>query len=507
MQAECKETTCDITRLFKNTEYLFRVRGVNKYGTGVPLQSEAMVARNTFTVPSLPGTPEILVSAEDFATIEWLKPESDGGSPLLHYLVERRERKSARWVKVNRDGAHLDSTLKVCGLTEGNVYQFRAPLLNLYPPYHRHPRRQHQSGLVSPVDDGGADVMGYILEMQEAGAEEWKKAHEKTLRSAELTVTGLSAGKKYCFRVAGINVNGTGDFSEPYFELHDDLKKTICLRAGGSLRLFVSVTGRPVPTITWSKPGVDLHNRGFIDIGSTSTTLIIDRSATISWEAPAVDGGAPVNNFIIERREASMRAYKTVTSKCSKTSYKIDGLMEGMLYYFRVLPENIYGIGEPCETPDIVLVCEVPLPPQKLEMIDVTKSTVTLGWEKPEHDGGSRLTGYVIEACKFGTDKWMKVATLKTTDFEHTIEKLNEKEQYLFRIKAINSRGASEAKEMLTAITLGNNVTLCFLPSAAGGGLLQYSSEGGERPGRKDPGAGPASGGPASSRLLLVLQR
>lgn len=177
-------------------------------------------------------------------------------------------------------------------------------------------------------------------------------------------------------------------------------------------------------------------------------------SATISWDAPTVDGGAPVNNYIIERREASMRAYKTVTAKCSKTSYKIDGLMEGMLYYFRVLPENIYGIGEPCETPDVILVCEVPLPPQKLELIDVTKSTVTLGWEKPEHDGGSRLIGYVIEACKFGTDKWMKVATLKLTDFEHTIEKLNEKEQYLFRIRAINSRGASEPKELVAAVTV-----------------------------------------------------
>lgn len=177
-------------------------------------------------------------------------------------------------------------------------------------------------------------------------------------------------------------------------------------------------------------------------------------SVTISWEASAVDGGAPVNNYIIERREASMRAYKTVTSKCNKTSYKIDGLMEGMLYYFRVLPENIYGIGEPCETPDVILVCEVPLPPHKLEVIDVTKSTVILGWEKPEHDGGSRLTGYIIEACRFGTDKWMKVATLKTTDFEYTMEKLNEGEQYLFRIRAVNSRGASEPKELLTAVTV-----------------------------------------------------
>lgn len=60
--------------------------------------------------------------------------------------------------------------------------------------------------------------MGYILEMQEAGAVEWKKSHEKTLRAAEHVVTGLSAGKKYSFRVAAVNVNGTGDFSDPCAE-------------------------------------------------------------------------------------------------------------------------------------------------------------------------------------------------------------------------------------------------------------------------------------------------
>lgn len=49
MQAECKELTCNIKGLFKNTEYLFRVRGVNKYGSGVPLQCGPMVARNTFS--------------------------------------------------------------------------------------------------------------------------------------------------------------------------------------------------------------------------------------------------------------------------------------------------------------------------------------------------------------------------------------------------------------------------------------------------------------------------
>lgn len=54
--------------------------------------------------------------------------------------------------------------------------------------------------------------------MQEAGAEEWTKVHEKNLRLTEHTVTGLSTGKKYCFRVAAVNVNGLGDFSDPCVE-------------------------------------------------------------------------------------------------------------------------------------------------------------------------------------------------------------------------------------------------------------------------------------------------
>lgn len=81
-------------------------------------------------VPSSPGAPEILVVGKDFATIEWLKPENDGGSPVTTYLIERRERKSIRWVKVNRDSVLLDTTLKISGLQEGNIYQFRVTAIN-----------------------------------------------------------------------------------------------------------------------------------------------------------------------------------------------------------------------------------------------------------------------------------------------------------------------------------------------------------------------------------------
>lgn len=70
-----------------------------------------------------------------------------------------------------------------------------------------------------PVEDGGADVIGYVLEMQELGTEEWVKTHEKNLRVTEHTVIGLTTGRKYCFRVAAVNVNGAGDFSDPCAEV------------------------------------------------------------------------------------------------------------------------------------------------------------------------------------------------------------------------------------------------------------------------------------------------
>lgn len=169
---------------------------------------------------------------------------------------------------------------------------------------------------------------------------------------------------------------------------------------------------------------------------------------------PTIDGGAPINNYIIEKREASMKSYKTVTTECKKTLYRITELEEGIQYFFRVLPENIYGIGEPCEISEPVLVCEVPSVPQDLYVIDITKSTVILGWDKPLHDGGSRLSGYVIEACKTGTDRWMDVAHVKSSVLQHTIVSLNENEQYLFRIRAENSRGVSEARDIMTPVTI-----------------------------------------------------
>lgn len=48
-------------------------------------------------IPSQPGTPEASAVGKEHVIIEWLKPESDGGSEIKNYIVDKREKSSTRW--------------------------------------------------------------------------------------------------------------------------------------------------------------------------------------------------------------------------------------------------------------------------------------------------------------------------------------------------------------------------------------------------------------------------
>lgn len=73
-------------------------------------------------------------------------------------------------------------------------------------------------------------------------------------------------------------------------------------------------------------------------------------------------------------------------------------------------------------------------------------------WQKPEHDGGSRVVGYHVEALEKGQQKWVRCAVVKTT--HHVVQGLKENVDYFFRVFAENQAGLSDPKELLLAVTV-----------------------------------------------------
>uniref|UniRef100_A0A3B5A6C4 Titin n=1 Tax=Stegastes partitus TaxID=144197 RepID=A0A3B5A6C4_9TELE len=173
-------------------------------------------------------------------------------------------------------------------------------------------------------------------------------------------------------------------------------------------------------------------------------------SVTLIWEPPLNDGGARIHHFIVERREASRRTWQQSGGKCTQHILKIQDLLEGVPYFFRVSAENQHGIGEAFEVTEPVIATAEPSAPKRMDILDTTDSTVVLGWLKPEHDGGSRIQHYVIEAKAKGTDKWMVVGNTK--NLTYVVEKLNKGDEYDFRVKAKNESGYSTPKETLAPV-------------------------------------------------------
>ncbi|XP_031153228.1 roundabout homolog 2 isoform X11 [Sander lucioperca] len=90
---------------------------------------------------------------------------------------------------------------------------------------------------------------------------------------------------------------------------------------------------------------------------------------------------------------------------------------------------------------------ELPGPPSKPQVTDVTKNSVSLSWQ-PGMAGASPVSSFVIEAFSQSvSNSWQTVADhVKTTQF--TVKGLRPNTIYLFMVRAVNSQGLSDPSPM-----------------------------------------------------------
>jgi len=66
-----------------------------------------------------------------------------------------------------------------------------------------------------PTDDGGAEIINYVIEYREEGLMKWTRANKETVNKTSYTVLGLKKDTEYEFRVAAENKAGVGPASDP----------------------------------------------------------------------------------------------------------------------------------------------------------------------------------------------------------------------------------------------------------------------------------------------------
>src|SRR5207249_6846313 len=128
----------------------------------------------------------------------------------------------------------------------------------------------------------------------------------------------------------------------------------------------------------------------------------------LSWTAPADNGGSAITGYKIERSTDGGSSWSTLVANTGSTAttYSDTGLAHTTTYTYRVSAINSVGTSPPSNGASATAPAIAPSPPSALGATAVTSSQINLSWTAPTDNGGSAITGYMIERSANGGSTW-----------------------------------------------------------------------------------------------------
>uniref|UniRef100_H2YLF7 Uncharacterized protein n=1 Tax=Ciona savignyi TaxID=51511 RepID=H2YLF7_CIOSA len=427
------------TKLVENKEYIFRVCAENKMGKSPWIEAAPYVAKLPFDPPAAPEKPVVVDVTRKSMTVKWAEPY-DGGSTITGYCLERKDTTASRWSRASREMIRAVEYVVTTGLTDGLTYQFRVAAENeagqskfsqpsdykvcedpvFAPSSPRKPRVEDTTSSSitlawdRPEGDGGDAKLKYIIE-QRLSDGSWSRCNDKDLDATTFTVENLQDGNLYLFRIKSINRGGE---SSPA-----SLPEVAALLCAEPL----VVPGRPENLRIEEKK---------------------DTSIALHWVTPRFDdnGGADLMNYVVEKREGKNKNWTQMSSTVIDTKFRVTKLTAGMEYQFRVAGENKFGVGHFAETEKVIAKnpYDIPGPPYKPTVTEVTKESMLVTWQPPSSDGGAVISKYILEKRSRTKKKWSKATSDEIGGNQYRVRGLREGQEYMFRVAAVNAAGQSE---------------------------------------------------------------
>ena len=420
-----------IRNLVVNKEYDFKIYAENQYGISDPaITSEPIKAKHPFDPPGAPGQPTELDSSSDAITVQWMRPRSDGGSPITGYIMEKR-RVGGSWSKACHSTI-TDLSYKVIGLEENAEYEFKVAALNAAgqgpwsvpsDPIRCSPARcapkitsdlslrdmtiiaGHEISITVPFFAVPQPKARWIINGQEVTGDDRIRL-DISAHDAHFFNKRAKRGDTGTYNIQLTNSEGSDQAS-----------------------CKVLVVDRPSPP---SKP-IDVFD-------------ITPETCTLSWRPPMDDGGSPVTNYVIERYDVSGGFWNKICSFVRGQTYEVIGLEPNKKYGFRVRAENQYGVSDPTEMDDTITAkfpFTVPDPPGQPKVMQESPTSVGLSWDRPYSDGGSKIQGYRVEYREVTEEHWVVSTTTLIRSQTYVCTGLITGSEYEFRVKAYNAAGES----------------------------------------------------------------
>ncbi|KAM4723158.1 myosin-binding protein C, cardiac-type [Rhinophrynus dorsalis] len=415
---------------------VFIIEGAEKQDEGaytVVLKNEAGEDKANINVkvieaPDPPESPRILNIGEDYCTVQWEPPKYDGGQPILGYILERKKKKSYRWMRLNYDLVK-ELSYESRRMIEGVIYEMRIyavnsigmsrpsqpsqPFMPIAPP------SEPTSLSVEDVSDttislkwrpperiGAGGLDGYMVEYCKEGSTEWVPALQGLTERTSVMVRDLPTGERLSFRVRAVNLAGPGEpctmkepvtireiMQRPKIWLPRYLRQKLLKKVGETVNIVIPFQGKPRPVVTWLKDGQPIDPKQVGIRNSEADTILFIRSA--------------------ERRHSGEYKVQIQIENCEDTA-------------------SIH-----------IQIVDKPSAPQNLKIVEIWGFNVAIEWAPPQDDGNTEITGYTVQKADKKTMEWFTV-------YEHyrrtncVVSDLIMGNEYYFRVFSENMCGLSE---------------------------------------------------------------
>ncbi len=527
-------TTMNLTNLTPSTTYEYS--GYSASGCPTTLTIEG--ADEAFTTaavsaPPAPTKPGVTAGAAS-AALSWAS-SGDGGSAITKWQYAESTDNYGSWTDIctttNDSNCPSKIGYTVSGLTNGTAYKFKVRAVNAIgngaaspesdsitpattPPAPTKPgmTAENQSAALSWTSggDGGSAITKWQYVKKEGSSPfetTWKDLTVQGTGPITATVSGLTNGTKYKFKIRAVNAKGDGAASPESNEGTPAATRSLTSGAVNITSATLTISGQPgdwwysqdlptttnplcvkvvspatTATLTTLKPSTSYRFIAYSSPSCNSSELIPGATANFTTKAPTAppapgkpgatsgnqsvelswtsggDGGSAITKWQYVKKEGNSPFETTwkdlTTNGTNPIAATVSGLTNGTAYKFKVRAVN--AIGDGAASPESGLITPATTPPAPGKPgVTAGSQSVALSWTSGG-DGGSAITKWQY-VKKEGNNPfeatWKGLTTSGTGPITATVSGLTNGTAYKFKVRAVNAKGDGAASPESDGVT------------------------------------------------------